>query len=107
MTTHPPYPVAAPAPAGWYPDPHTRGQQRRYWNGHAWTAGTAPAAPPAPVVVRAPAVVERRPRKIVTRGVSGSEHMLHVILCLLTFGLWIPFYLARCLAGRHRQIIKY
>lgn len=34
------------APAGWYPDPQSPGQQR-YWDGTAWGAA-APAAPPAP-----------------------------------------------------------
>lgn len=39
----PPAPSSPPAsaPAGWYADPH--GQQRlRYWDGHDWTADTAP-----------------------------------------------------------------
>ena len=41
--------MTAPAPAGWYPDPHT-GTGQRYWDGGAWTAHVAPAsggAPPA------------------------------------------------------------
>ncbi|MFM1964733.1 MAG: hypothetical protein RL134_458 [Actinomycetota bacterium] len=39
----------APAPAGWYPDPQAPGQQR-YWDGAAWTAGTAGNALTAPGV---------------------------------------------------------
>lgn len=35
-----------PAPAGWYPDPQSPGQQR-YWDGTAWTV-SAPAAPQVP-----------------------------------------------------------
>lgn len=40
--------VPSAAPAGWYPDPQTPGQQR-YWDGSAWAEAT-PAAPPAPGV---------------------------------------------------------
>lgn len=36
------------APAGWYPDPESPGSHR-YWDGHAWSDPTAPAAAsPAP-----------------------------------------------------------
>jgi hypothetical protein len=37
-------PPVASAPAGWYPDPWSRGQHR-YWDGEAWTAGSFPHGP--------------------------------------------------------------
>jgi len=37
------YPVPQNLPAGWYPDPATRGLQR-YWDGTQWTNNTAPIA---------------------------------------------------------------
>jgi uncharacterized RDD family membrane protein YckC len=35
------------APAGWYPDPQTPGQQR-YWDGSAWSEATQPAVGTVP-----------------------------------------------------------
>jgi ABC-type transport system involved in cytochrome bd biosynthesis fused ATPase/permease subunit len=30
---------------------------------------------------------------VVVRGHSGMNHALHIVLCVLTFGVWIPFYI--------------
>jgi hypothetical protein len=102
MTIEPEPPVAA-TPAGWYPDPRAGGVQR-YWDGERWTEHVAAVqrAPAQAVVVRPP-----QPKGYTTRGVSGSEHLLHVILTVMTCGLWLPVYLIRMLAGRHRTVAKY
>lgn len=96
MSTGPP-----PAP-GWYPD--ARAGMQRYWNGTAWTGDVAPLPPvqAAPVVVQTP-----RPKKFVTRGVSQTEHLMHLVLTVLTCGFWLPVWLLRMLAGKHRQVAKY
>lgn len=59
------------APAGWYPDP-VSGQQR-WWDGGRWTDHFAPAV--SPVVVQ-------------QRRVYKTSHGFHLIMTLLTFGLW-------------------
>lgn len=52
------------APAGWYPNPFVRGQQR-YWDGTRWTEHNAPLDPPPPPVPRQPR--QRRERFRFTR----------------------------------------
>jgi hypothetical protein len=83
--------MAAPSPAGWYPDPSGSGHQR-YWDGAAWGPIAPPAAPPAPM---APAGVI----------VTGPNHAVHAILSLLTFwmcGGWIWVWLIVALANNKR-----
>lgn len=63
---------------GWYPDPNGSGGQRWY-DGTQWTAHAAPP-PPRPLYGPAPVlVVNRGPR---------TNHLLHLILTLLTCGAW-------------------
>ena len=84
MTTPP-----APLP-GWYPDPFGA-QGQRYWDGQQWTQ-VPPPPPQQPVVINnvvgsnmvAPATVFVR---------TGPNHALHLILTLLTCGMWAPVWL--------------
>lgn len=67
---------------GWYPDPSgTPGQ--RYFDGARWTPQYAP---PSIVINNSvntpPAVVA-----------GGANHALHLILTLLTCGMWLPVWL--------------
>lgn len=90
-------------PPGWYPAPDGA-PTLRYWDGAAWTSNVAPMPPTqAQVVVRQAA----QPRKYVTRGVSQTEHLMHLVLTVFTCGLWLPVWLLRMLAGKHRQVAKY
>lgn len=69
-------PSAAP---GWYPDPSGKPGQR-YFDGAVWTENFAPpAAPAAPTT----AVIVNQ----------GTNHLLHLVLTLLTCGLWIPVWI--------------
>ncbi len=98
MTTEP---SAAP---GWYP----HGAGLRWWDGAQWTAHTAPV-PPRVATPAAPAVVyvqqpSRPDRGYKVKGVSGTEHMIHLVLTVCTLGLWFPVWLIRSLAGRQRHV---
>lgn len=72
-------------PPGWYPDPSAP-SSTRYWDGAQWTAHRAPAPPPIVInnVVAPPAPV--------VAVSSGPNHALHLILTLLTCGMWLPIW---------------
>jgi threonine/homoserine/homoserine lactone efflux protein len=81
-------------PPGWYPEP----SGQRYWDGTQWTHH-APPPPPQPSIVinntvGAPAPV------IVT---NGPNPALHLILTLLTCGMWLPVWLIVAIVG-HRRV---
>ncbi|WP_078344726.1 DUF2510 domain-containing protein [Mycobacteroides chelonae] len=81
-------PGAAP---GWYPTPD--GGQR-YFDGVQWTQHVVP---PAARLV-APTVIVNQ----------GPNHLLHLILTLLTCGLWIPVWIIIAIisaSGGNRQTI--
>lgn len=60
------------AEPGWYP---VQGGQR-YWDGQAWTDHIAPAAQPVTIAVDP----------------FRTNHVLHLLLTVLTFGLWAPVW---------------
>ena len=76
----------AATPAGWYPD--SGSGRTRWWDGAKWTEQYAPpqapvAASPAPVQVVT--VVGAREKRV--------NHALHLILTILTAGLWLPVWI--------------
>ncbi|OBJ70726.1 DUF2510 domain-containing protein [Mycobacterium sp. 1274756.6] len=83
--------MAAPLPPpGWYPDPSGAPGQR-YFDGHDWSVrhpGGAPVIINNVVGAATPVVVR-----------SGPNHVLHLILTVLTFGLWLPVWLLVTLAS--------
>lgn len=89
MTTNGPLP-------GWYPDPSGAPTQR-YFDGQQWTIYAPPPPPPPSIVINntvgAPAPV------IVT---SGPNHALHLVLTLLTCGMWLPVWLIVAIASPRR-----
>jgi Protein of unknown function (DUF2510) len=71
-------------PAGWYP---VQGGQR-WWDGHEWTEHFMPDPPtPAPVVVQSAG----QPHRMVTYQPVRTSHTFHLIMSLLTCGLWAVF----------------
>lgn len=65
------------AAPGWYP----AGAVQRYWNGSQWTEHTAPLPQPQQVVYAAPT-------RYVTTQKKNTWHGMHLILTVLTCGLW-------------------
>lgn len=68
-----PAPSMGTIPPGWYPDPATGGP--RWWTGTQWAAPVS--SQPMPVVV-------------VDKGVN---HILHLLLSVVTAGFWIPVWI--------------
>ena len=73
-------------PPGWYPDPSGQPGQR-YHDGHRWTKHFTPAPPPAPAPAPAPSVA------VAVSAGRGTNHALHLILTLLSCGLWLPIWI--------------
>lgn len=70
----------------WYPDP-SGAPALRYWDGQQWTGHYAPAVPAVQPAAAAHAVVVNH------GGSGGVNHGLHLILTVLTCGLWAPIWL--------------
>lgn len=62
-------PTQKPVPAGWHAD-YTSGRMR-WWNGVEWTDTYGAPIP------------QRR----------GTNHIFHLLMTLLTVGLWIPVWI--------------
>ena len=69
-------------PANWYPDPYAPGLLR-YWDGMRWTEHRQAVAPAATATVF---------NNVSVQG-GGSDVALHLILTVLTCGLWLPVWL--------------
>ena len=85
MTTHRPMP-------GWYPDP-SGAPTHRYFDGQQWTH----YAPPPSIVINN--TVGAQAPVIVT---SGPNHALHLVLTLLTCGMWLPVWFIVAIASPRR-----
>jgi threonine/homoserine/homoserine lactone efflux protein len=94
--------MTQPSPQpGWYPDPSgTPGQ--RYWDGQQWMHYAPPPQPqpqPQPSIIINNTVGAPAPVVVTT----GPNHALHLVLTLLTFGMWLPVWLIVAIAG-HRRV---
>ena len=86
------------APPGWY---RVDSQVERWWDGQQWAAHFRPIAQPAP----------HQPRRAVTYTPKRTSHTFHLIMTLLTFGLWgifvwLPLTVLHKL-GRDRTVTRY
>lgn len=82
---------------GWYPDPSGTGQ--RYFDGTAWTAQHVPPPPPSSIIINN--VVNTTPAVVVD---SGPNHALHLILTLLTCGMWLPVWVIVTVVTSGRRV---
>jgi hypothetical protein len=65
----------------------------RWWDGQGWTEHRVPPAPVYPV---------QRWRQA---GMSGGEHMGHMVLTAMTCGMWLPVWVViRIARGRRRTV---
>lgn len=91
--------MAAPSPAGWYPDPGGTGQ--RYFDGTAWTGHrsvTLNDRQRSDLLDRA--IISSHCR-VLNRGASAASvvtgtpvnHVLHALLTLFLCGLWLPVWI--------------
>ncbi|KUH94643.1 hypothetical protein AU189_17590 [Mycolicibacterium acapulense] len=76
--------------AGWFPDPSGQPGQR-YYDGQRWTQHFAPTPPPT---VTAPTAVA-----VAVSSGGGTNHALHLVLTLLSCGLWLPFWILFAIFG--------
>lgn len=77
--------VVAPAvPAGWYLD--SASKQQRWWDGQKWTEHFAPATAAAPAQV---VIVNKK----------QTNHVFHLLMTILTVGLWIPVWIIVAIAN--------
>ena len=79
------------AAAGWYDDGQGR---QRWWDGVQWTDHLAPTAA-APVVQAQPVYYQQPvPYAVVPyRTVYKTSHGFHLIMSIITLGLWIPVWI--------------
>ena len=110
LTPVPDYPAAAPTvplpptvPAGWYPDPDNHTGFRyggvpsmRYFDGGQWTESRTPMprrqqqpSPQQPIIVNQ----QFAPQTPMVVYNSGTNHGLHLVLTLLTCGMWLPVWI--------------
>ena len=76
-------------PAGWYPDP-SGGPGQRYFDGHEWTVMAPPPPPPPSVVINNNNTVGSPYPLVIS---TGPNHALHLVLTVLTCGMWLPIWL--------------
>jgi hypothetical protein len=69
------------APAGWY---QIDSQVERWWDGSQWGEQYRPIARPR-------SVTPAPPRKSVTYSPARTSHTFHLLMTLLTCGLWAVF----------------
>jgi hypothetical protein len=81
--------MTQPSPLpGWYPDPSGVPGQR-YWDGQKWGPKAPAQQQPQVVINNTNTVATPAPVYVAT----GPNHALHLILTLLTCGMWLPVWI--------------
>jgi hypothetical protein len=101
-----------PTPAGWYPDPELP-KTERYWTGTEWPAQmsaddlrAATQFAVADAVRRGWRVETQTEGQVVIVSGNRPNHILHLILTILTLGLWlIPWIIITIAGGEKRQTL--
>lgn len=104
-----PPPPPPTVPAGWYPDPDNATGFRygsvpsmRYFDGIQWTENRAPMqrtqpgqqgkqAPQQPIIIAQQIAPPHPPHVVVYN--NGTNHGLHLVLTILTCGMWLPIWI--------------
>jgi hypothetical protein len=104
-----PPPPPPTVPAGWYPDPDNATGFRygsvpsmRYFDGIQWTENRAPMqrtqkgqqghqAPQQPIIIAQQIAPPTPPHVVVYN--NGTSHGLHLVLTVLTCGMWLPIWI--------------
>lgn len=104
-----PPPPPPTVPAGWYPDPDNASGFRygsvpsmRYFDGIQWTENRAPMqrtqqgqqgqqAPQQPIIIAQQIAPPPSPHVVVYN--NGTNHGLHLVLTILTCGMWLPIWI--------------
>lgn len=95
--SQPPVPPPPGVPPGWYP----AGNVQRYWDGQTWTDQTAPLAePPAGMLVP----MAPPPAGPAAWQPPKTNHILHLLLTVLTCGLWSIVWGGTSIAHAGRRV---
>lgn len=71
--------AAMTTPAGWYPDGASTGVER-WWDGTQWTENRRATPNAVPAYARPPEMVTLAPKR--------TSHVFHLIMTILTAGVW-------------------
>jgi hypothetical protein len=91
-----------PPPAGWY---QTTPGIECWWDGYRWTEHTRPIQPVAATRAEvAPVrVVRQKRQKAVTYSPVQTSHTFHLIMTLLTCGLWLLVWIPMIIVNAMRR----
>jgi len=88
--------------AGWHQDPWGPQGHLRWYDGMQWTQNVQVQQQPMPMVVMAPSGGGASSVAVVE---SGPNHLLHLVLTLLTCGLWLPVWILVAIFGRRSTAV--
>lgn len=77
---------------GWYPDP-ARPDLVRWWDGGQWTGHAQTAAQHLPQQFAQPVYQQQAPVIINAPKQYKTSHGFHLIMSIITVGLWLPVWL--------------
>jgi hypothetical protein len=101
-------PVEAQSPAGWYDDPED-GSRKRWWTGSEWPTQLSDAERREALdqrvawwVSRGWSVQSRTDTQAVLATGHRPNHLLHLILSVLTLGLWLLVWIFVALGAKEQ-----